>query len=74
MKTTGIKKSRKSRPSSEPQTITNDVWYYENHLGLEFVVRARDENGRRIPTKFLVPVQLIRASLKRIGPAGEGKS
>ena len=54
-------KSKRQKPSLEPQHISNNVWYYEHRRGLEFVVEPTTTHA-----VFVVPKRKLLESLKRI--------
>ncbi len=51
--------------SDNPQNICQDVWYYEENGGLDFVVWTTDKDGARSVTRFNVPWRKIEKSIER---------
>ncbi len=50
--------------SDNPQNVCQDVWYYEENSGLDFVVWTTDKDGSRSVTRFNVPWRKIEKSIE----------
>lgn len=52
--------------TSEPQTVTKHLWYYEEPRGLLMVYEIRDATGGYIRSdQILIPWRKVLASVKR---------
>ena len=63
-----------SKPSKDAQIVCRNVSYYEYRSCLEFVVWSTAFDGLAKANVFKVPVKMLRASLRRIGPAKRKKA
>ncbi len=60
----------KSRPSREPQHVSETVWFYEDRASLIFVVEHHAANGNHLATtQFRVLSSRLIKSLRRMGKA-----
>ncbi len=61
------KPANRIRPSRNPQTINENIWYYERRGGIDFVVWCDDGKGRRLKAvQFKVPKKMLLATIARI--------